>query len=331
MKSELKTFANWWWCGLTPRLSGSKSERFLTVDDDAIGLIPEFGAKAVALSDHKQLNEIIEQGAVYLLAPSDKVLKLAIPKSAEGAQGKEHVDQGKLPKTLASSLPFEEDELYFTIDQQNNEIFAIPRIDVEPAIQKLAAHQHKPSGIAFSSPSGFHTVDLGSRQPSVFSGNKKKPVKLSGIFALLGTLVLVAGLASLFAWNAQTQKQAELQSQIDRLSSQTVNTYKSGQIELSGLEKNIATLQQPYPIDASRILSSIAQTLPIDARVNQLILNEQELVIDGEAVSATSVQTLLEPLPIFGNSEFISAISRSGESQMERFRLKLTLGDKASD
>jgi hypothetical protein len=94
------------------------------------------------------------------------------------------------------------------------------------------------------------------------------------------------------------------------------------------IEQELSQVAKNRIINPELILSKVSRTLPDDAQINQLILHQDEMIIDGEANKASGVQTALEELDAFGESQFISAISADQKNQTERFKLKLTVGEK---
>ncbi|NNC99235.1 MAG: PilN domain-containing protein, partial [Gammaproteobacteria bacterium] len=75
------------------------------------------------------------------------------------------------------------------------------------------------------------------------------------------------------------------------------------------------------------ILQDLQQTMPVGAEFSQIILNDQELVIDGKASSATRVQANIEKSGRFTDSKFVTAISSSNVDRLERFRLTATIAE----
>jgi uncharacterized protein VirK/YbjX len=144
-------------------------------------------------------------------------------------------------------------------------------------------------------------------------------------YSLLALLLLAIGLLTSFAYlsHSESQKSKALAEQLSQLRQQVSDEQVNG-VATESIKPLIETR------DAEQIivtLTSIAESLPEAAMVDQLILSGNELVIDASAVSATQVQANLDSSGAFEASEFITTISRSASDDRERFRLKASISE----
>lgn len=310
----------------------SESASFIQATENGFDLYQEFGSApaSLKLNDSVSLDTLRQQKDIYAIAPQDKVLNLAISSDIRSGDLSKLDD---LNETFGSSLPFNKEELHYVIDQQEMQLFAIPRTDVETTLENLNDLGIVLKGIAFEGSNSFQTLSLETQTLTGLNGAAQTVPTMLKAISLLALLLLLLALASSILWRAQSQEQSALKAQILAIENENISRglIMIDQPQITELKQSVAQISATSRLDVRRILRALVDALPTDVKINQLILNDSELVIDGEAISATAVQTVLEPLTVFSSSDFISSISSNTDNQLERFRLRLILQAKEDE
>ena len=98
---------------------------------------------------------------------------------------------------------------------------------------------------------------------------------------------------------------------------QTLIDRKQGILARANFLKN----QDRYKIPFIRILQELTRCLPDDTWLIQLVINEGEIQIRGESLTAAAVLRLIEQSDYFENAEFRSPVTRSTDGQKEQFHV----------
>jgi len=310
-------FLAWWKQGLLSPLPKVEAIRVVVTLVDHV--VCDSAGQALSQRDIEQL---VKDTDPYLLLSPESVMSSGISAAQKGLP---------LPDIAEEVLPFDASELIITsavsqADKQE-QIHCIVRSELFEPLSVCKASGVICCGVAFDLPEQrlFARLD---NQPLA------RDARISKYWGL-ALLVLVIGLLACSAYlsYSSSQQNKALSKQISQLS-EHVDGGQNGRAQNSRAQINEAATnsikQNIDTRDAEQIiaaLTSIAESLPEAATVDQLILSGNELVIDASALSATQVQANLDSSGAFEASEFISTISRSASDKRERFRLKASISE----
>jgi hypothetical protein len=258
------------------------------------------------------IEQIDKDADLYLLIAPEKVMSRRIADAQQGLP---------LSAIAEEVLPFDASELIVTSavaqGQDQDQLHCIVRSELVDPLSLCKASGLVCCGVAFdeSEQRLFARLD---DQPLVSEPKIPK-------YPLLALMLLAVGLltSSAYLSHSESQKSKALAEQVSQLRQQVSNEQVNG-VATKSL-KPLIEMRDAEQIIAS--LTSIAESLPEAAIVDQLILSGNELVLDASAVSATQVQANLDSSGAFEASEFITTISRSGSDERERFRLKANISE----
>lgn len=259
--------------------------------------------------DGKQLDdseiEDFKQGRdIYLLAPPEKVMSKKISDSQKGLP---------LATVAEEVLPFEAHELFIASDRRQENIHTIVRSALSVQRQEVEANGIPLAGIAFDDGGAFVFAAQGGESPT--ENQKAAKFFVLSLLILLPLLVATFGLLSHF----EGRRQASLIDELTRLEAQL----EAGPIlSVNALAKQA---NMRGATDILSLLTPLADALTEKVVLDQLIISDNELLIDASAQSATQVLANIDASGVFESSEFVTSISRSTTSKLERFRLKASL------
>ncbi len=300
-------FFAWWKQGLLSPLPKAEVVRVvLTVVDNVVC------DSAGQTLNQGEIDQLGKSADLYLFVAPEKVMSRRIFDAQKGLS---------LSAIAEEVLPFDASELIVALDvaqgDDQDQLHCIVRSELVEPLSICKVSGLVCSGVAFdvSEQRLFARLD---DQPLVSEAKIPK-------YSLLALLLLVIGLliSTAYLSRSESQKSKALASQLSQLREQVHGAQADG-VTTKSIKQLIETR------DAEQIiatLTAIAESLPEAAIVDQLILSDNELVIDANAVSATQVQANLDSSGAFEASEFISTISRSASDDRERFRLKASISE----
>jgi hypothetical protein len=297
------SFLAWWKQGLLNPLPRAKVSRVVLLVVDHV-LCDSSGKKL----SQQSIDQLQGESKLYLLAASKKVMSKGISEAQRG-----------LPLWLVAEeiLPFNASELFIAKSDDGDHIHFVVRSDLDLQLRIFEASGLGCSGVAFDIPGRRQFVALDSQ---ALRGTARVPkLRLAGL--ILVTVGIVAG-AGVMSY-AAGQKQEALDYQLTQLKQQ-VSILQGDGSQTHSIADKIKTRDAKQVVSA---LKAIAESLPEEAIIDQLILSDNDLVIDASALSATQVQANLDSSQAFQASEFITTISRSTTEDRERFRLKLSINE----
>ena len=309
-KLNPSNFLQWWWHGLkSPWLALVAKPEVIRVTSKGI----EYRSAINANKDIK-LSRQHKSGKAYLLAPIDKVISVAIPANLKTAA---------LADIAESLLPFDSHELHIAADRQRSRLYTIAIKHSEALISQLTSAGKIPLGVAFEHGQNLVYSDI---DPRLISAAKtSKPGKLS--LSLVSIIVLTCGIIT-FAWLSESARHKGLLVELQNLQKPLAGSPAKDAFVTEEYDKLLSELNslKDWPISRSvQILQELVQRLPAEANVTQLILQDDEVVLDGSALSATEIVSSLDQSNFFTSSEFITAISSNGADKTERFRVKTSI------
>ena len=311
------TFLAWWKRGLLSPLPKVEAIRVaVTLIDDVV-----CGATGQALSQ-SDIEQRVKDADVYLLLSPESVMSRGISDEQKGLP---------LSDIAEEVLPFDASELIITsalaqADKQE-QLHCVLRSELFDPLSVCKAGGIICCGVAFDLPEQRLFARLDD-QPLAHAPRVSKHWGLAIVLLVLGLLV-----SSAYVSHSASQQNQALSMQLSQLKQRLEGGQNTGaqvssaqfkQAAINSIKQNIGTRDAEQIMAALR---SIAESLPEDVVVDQLILSGNELVIDASALSATQVQANLDASGAFEASEFISSISRSASNERERFRLKASISE----
>ncbi|MBL4672964.1 MAG: hypothetical protein JKX81_11950 [Arenicella sp.] len=300
-------FFAWWKQGLLSPLPKAEAIRVvLTVVDN---VVCDSDGQALSQADIDQLGKDAD---LYLLAAPEKVMSKRIADAQKGLP---------LSDIVEEVLPFDASELIVALvvaqGDEQDQLHCLVRSELVDPLSTCKAIGLVCSGVAFD----VSEQRLFARLDDQLLVSEPKMPK----YWLLALLLLIIALlsSSVYLSHSESQKNKALAGQLNQLRE-----------PVSGVQVNEAAAKSIKPLIRAReaeqiiaVLTSITESLPEAAIIDQLILSGNELVIDASAVSATQVQANLDSSGAFEATEFITTISRSANDDRERFRLKARISE----
>lgn len=232
---------------------------------------------------------------------------------------------------VAELLPFEPDEVLATCDDSNSMIFSVLKSDLADDIDVLTGKGYSVLGVAFNVPTVNTNPSINGLKSYVFFQNSVQAKKNSNALILLGILALILALCSaVFAGLSQREHSHQLQVRAATTTSKE---------QLKGLASNDAYIFPKELLDFKngqnnaeytlKILRGLRDSLNTSTKVDQIILNAGELIIDAQDIDANAMQRSMDQQEMFLSTDFVSSISRSGSDALERFRIKAIINNDA--
>jgi len=229
--------------------------------------------------------------------------------------------------------PFNPEEIYFDYrilerdpDTQRLrlELFLSPRAPVEAVIQQLNSWGFKAQALAFTDPAQpnrmTHELRLLADGDTISSANREIWVQA----ALIGLLLLVALGLPLYL---NGKKLTELQEQIAQVRKQaTVAIQLRQRLEqLTSGARYLVGKRKELPLRVAT-LEQLARLMPDDAWLNRLQVDGNQITIQGEADTATTLIEKLESSQDFVGARFTSPIRQNIRTNKEQYNLSAQIG-----
>lgn len=299
---SVSLFLKWWWQGLT-NIFDRADKRYLIKTTES-GL--EFLLPNQSLLNSDAASNRLKNKNWFFVPEENQVLSTEIPSN--------QIRQSD--KTIVESLtPFGFDEVFFSITNDRKQLAVVSKKQIENQLQKINDESFNLQGIIFHTQQGQQTDQL--KQP------KSQHLTAISILALI-LFVIWGGLK--FANHRAQQYQSQLQAQLIELApTKPITTLSEQQSE------SVQQYTQNLLSKRTNALNSIGQLLSDDTTIEQLLINSDELVIDGSSSNASSLLKQLQKSEFLDEVEFVTAISLDKKTQIERFKIsaKLVAGGKS--
>jgi general secretion pathway protein L len=190
------------------------------------------------------------------------------------------------------------------------------------------AHHSLPPNLVYPIGLALRGVDKGGSKINLLPiglRKKKKKGSLTTTLVLLGLIILL-GISNLSTYLIKERRLlTQLENRLAQLKVE-VSSIEQQQKEADEIAKEINFFNsikrsQPSKLE---ILKELTTILPDDAWLTNLTFNENKVIINGFASSASSLIPLLDKSPLFQEVEFVSPITK-GRELSERFKIKLEL------
>ncbi|MGH6636034.1 MAG: PilN domain-containing protein, partial [Gammaproteobacteria bacterium] len=214
--------------------------------------------------------------------------------------------------------PFNPEEIYFDyriLERDSDtqrlrlELFLSPRAPVEAVTQQLNSWGFKAQAVAFADPAEpnriTHELMLRADGDTSASANRELWVQA----ALIGLLLLVALCLPLYL---NGKKLTELQEQIAQVRKEaTVAVHLRQRLEqLTSGGRYLVGKRKDLPLRIAT-LNQLARLMPDDAWLNRLQVDGNQITIQGEADTATTLIEKLESSQDFAGARFTSPIRQN--------------------
>lgn len=298
---SVSLFLKWWWQGLTNIFD--RTDKLYLIKTTESGL--EFLLPNQSLFNSDATPNRLKHKSWFFVPAESRVLSTEIPNN--------QIRQSD--KTIVESLtPFGFDEVFFSITNDRKQLAVVSKKQIENQLQKINDESFNLQGIIFHTQQGQLTHQL----------KQAKTQHLTAISILAIILFVIWGGLKVANHRAQ-QYQSQLQTQLIELAPTKPTTKLNEQ-----QSETVQQYSQNLLSKRAKALNSIAQLLSDDTIIEQLLINSDELVIDGSSSNASSLLKRLQESEFLKEVEFVTAISLDKKTQIERFKIsaKLVAGGK---
>lgn len=353
MSGVINEFATWWGEGLAScvpkRLKTPRKQRlpaYLLVTPSAGGFELEYVAgktsndsgprrlQISAESEHQSVRAWLadtlgSNAPVILRLPGDSVLRrrMSAPKVTPDKV------RSMLEFEIDRQTPFSKDKVYFDFRLVNGngeaekldlELGVVPRAVVDDLIERLARWDIHPQ-IVDSDDIRYDEHGFNLRGPDTGSGarNKKRSIVVYAALACaaIGALCSVPYYRTEMRINELQSIEKEVRAQAAE-----VAALKKTRDELDDQRRFIGELQTQGS-DPLQIIDELTRLLPDDSWIMRFEMKDDNVTIQGESSSASSLIQLLQDSSLVDQPHFVSPITLNTASGKERFRISMSLVD----